>query len=145
MEYYLCRAMEVCRLSEDQLNRLHTHEASERLVKNFNPALGTYEQIENRGQRCLMPYEIQARFNLPTLKEVYLIPEDDAAQSTHNQRLRGDMRKFDLVPIVDLSTLNVEKVHDFDFKVKKLNDELKLDFVYRGGKSKKQRISSDLD
>lgn len=144
MEYYLCRAMEVCRLSEEQLSSLHLHESSERVVKDFNPKLGTFASVEYKSSRCLMPYEIQSKFKLPLLKEVYLIPENDNAQSSHNQRLRNEFRSLELIPKGgDLSTLDVERVHSFDKSIREFNNQMKIDLVYRGGRERK-RMSDEL-
>lgn len=145
MEYYLVRAMEVCRLSQSQSARLHAHEASDRISRDFDPILGTYKETAVRGMRCLMPYEIQEKFGLPTLKEAYGIPEDDQDQAKHNQRLRKDFAKNDIFPKGgDLSTMRVREVHDFDLLVRSLNDQMKIDLCYRGGRQNKSRISENI-
>lgn len=122
MEYYLCRAMEVCRLNEEQLIQLYTKEKNTR--------------------RGLNPCEIQELFKLPTLKEHYGIPpENDNAQANYNQKLRIKFRECELRPGgEDLSYGDLEKLKEFDSKVRRAFDELKLDFQFSLGKAGKRAI-----
>jgi len=134
--------MEVCRLSEDVLSRLHAHELSERYLQDYDSLTGTFKKNEKKEVRCLMPFEIQEMFNLPPLKQVYMIPEVEAEQSSHNQRLRNEFRLAGLVENGrDLSVVNVLEVHAFDRKAKEANDALKIDLVFRGSKTTKGKFS----
>ena len=146
MEYYLCRAMEVCRLSEDQLYWLHNHEIKSRLIQEIDPITLEPTKFKGRDKRCLFPWEIQECFDLPTLKEVYGIPDNDVAQSGHNQRLRGMFRKKGLIPIGgDLVITDVETIHAFDEKVR-LDPELDLQFRYTGeGKKGRKKAVDEID
>ena len=117
MEYYLCRAIEVNRLREDEISRLFYHEKI----------------------KCLMPYEIQEIFGKITLKEEYGIPEKDVAQSAHNQRLRAELKKLDIAPIHgDISPLDVEAIHAFDIKLKRAVENGQANLHYSGGVGNKR-------
>ena len=122
MEYYLCRAMEVCRLDHEQMIQLHVKE------RNI--------------ERGLNPYEIQEIFKLPTLKEHYGIPQDnDSAQANHNQKLRMKFRELGLKPQHgDLAYGDLRALEDFDFKVRKAHDELSLDLQFSLGKVGRRNI-----
>ena len=125
MEFFICRALEVGRLTEEQLIKLETHE------RNIH--------------RCLTPPEIQESLNLPTLKEAYQIPEHEVSQSQYNMQIRSKLRANYLVPnFGDFSISDVEKIHAYDKNVKALTDTLALEFTFQGGKSKR-RISEDLE
>lgn len=122
MEYFLCRAMEVARMSLQQLDQLHHHER----------------------KVCLMPHEIQHLFGLPPLRDVYLIPEDEAAQARHNQRLRARFRELKLHPPGgDLSICDGEAVHRFDKRFRFELEQGNLDLVYSAG-GRRSRLKEDL-
>ena len=122
MEYYLCRAMSVCQLDNEQLMALYAH--------------------ENNIGRALYPFEIQEIFKQPTLKEYYGIPvENDIAQDNHNQKLRTQFRKLGLKPKNgDLSTNNLEEIKTFDEKVRDAFDTLALNLEFSFGKAKKRNV-----
>lgn len=122
MEYYLCRALESCRLTEEQLYKLHAHEKKERV------------------KRCLNPFEIQEIFGLNSLKEHYRIPVNDSAQSGHNQKLRGIFRNKNLIPVNgDFSVMQIDEIHAFDEKVR---SDPTLDIALFFGIEKKSFVSS---
>lgn len=123
MEYYLCRAMEVGRLSPVQLDRLHNQEQ----------------------KKCLFPFEIQSLFNLSTLKQIWGIPNNDISQDLHNQRLRLDFKKINLVPAMgDLSVLDTSAVHDFDIRVRHEMEQGNLNLSCNIGGGKK-RLKDSVD
>jgi hypothetical protein len=123
MEYILRRAMEINRLGVGQIDAL----------QNKEKEIG----------RCLYSHEIQKKFGLPELKEVYLIPSDDARQSSHNQRIRGEMRNNNLIPPMrDFQMNEVAQVHEWDMKAKLLFDDLKVDFTFNDTKSNKKLSTS---
>lgn len=145
MEYYLCRALEVCRLNQTELEKLHVYEKSGSVLKKYDASKGTFGEIRSKSQRCLMPHEIQSMFNKPLAKESYLIPEDATFQSVHFNRLRNEFRANDLIPKGgDFPAHNVEAVHSFDESVIQASNALKVDLVFRG-KEKKSRLSSSFD
>lgn len=109
--------MEMNRLNESQISQLQNH-----------------EQV-----KCLMPHEIQNLFGLLSLKEEYNIPEKDAEQSGHNQRLRAELKRANVAPMVgDISPLEVEAIHVFDWNVKKAIEEGFIKLHYMGGSTKKK-------
>lgn len=145
MEYFLCRALEVCRLSQSEIEKLHEHEKSDRILKKYDASKGTFGEMQMKIPRCLMPHEIQSMFNKPLLKESYLIPEDQTLQSVHFNRLRNEFRAIDLIPKGgDFSAQNIEAIHFFDESVIHASNALKVDLVFRG-KEKKGRLSSSFD
>lgn len=84
---------------------------------------------------------------LPTLKEHYQVPVDnDAAQSSHNQRLRGEFRKAGLIPKYDdYPVSRVEEIHNFDFKAREANDHMKVDLMCRAGNVSKRRAKNEIE
>lgn len=101
----------------------------------------------HRATRCLYPHEIQERFGLPTLKEHYEIPTDnDSAQSSHNQRLRGEFRAAGLFPQHgDISVADIDAVHSFDESVRQADQDLKITLQFTmPGAGKKKRASDDI-
>ena len=118
MEYPIARSMEVCRLDLGQLYQLQEREK----------ILG----------RCLMPHEIQDKFNLIPLKVCYEIPERDPAQAEHTQRLRNDFYQHRLFPAFKFVEADrVDLVHEFDNKVRALVvDEMKFELRYTGAERK---------
>lgn len=127
MEYILCRAMEICRLNEEQYVQL----------KNKESNVG----------RCLYPSEIQQIFNLPLLKEVYQIPELEVPQAVHNQRLKSEFRAKGLIPIPtgDLDVYQTHYVHLWDRKVKEFHDHMQLDLMFRSSRATKKRLSDQIE
>lgn len=111
MEYLLSRSMDVCRLNYEDMIKLHVRE-------------------KNAG-RCFFPQEIQGIFKLPLIKQHYEIPDHEAAQSAHNQRLRNEFLAAGLN--LNMGYSEPESIHDFDNKVRGFHDEMKIDFKYRGG------------
>lgn len=126
MELYLTRAYDVCRITEEDLIRLQTKE-------------------RNLG-RALLPHEIQGLFALPLIKEAYQIPEHEASQSSHNQRLRGEFRNNGLIPKYDDFNLNeLEKIHEWDHRVRVATDDLKVNLTYQGSRGSKRKISEEME
>ena len=118
MNYAESRAMEIKRLSYEQMISLKIYE-------------------KNAG-RAFFPHEIQTRFSLPPLKATYLIPEIDAAQAAHCQKIRNDFYKEKIYPKYEhLSSLNLDEAHAFD----SLIADTMLDFVYSGSKKVSLRES----
>lgn len=119
MEYYLCRALEVARLDDSQLALLHKHEKSVESKRGYDYQTQTYESVNPRAPRALTPFEIQQMFNLPTLKEHYCIPSDENTLSVHMDLVRKQLRAKNLVPLSgELSSFEVEKVHNFDANIR---------------------------
>lgn len=144
VEYYLCRAMEVARLTDEQLARLQAHEKKPRVGREWDTKTQDFKTFEDRIVRCLNPWEIQSCLGLPTLKEHWAIPDNDMALAMHNQRLRNQLRnaemgggeKKNLVPLRDFSILgieNVEAVHRFDLEIKR--SVISFRFQFGSGKS----------
>lgn len=121
MEYAICRAKEVKRLSYEN-----------------HIGLKVYERNANR---CLMPWEIQERFNLPPLKLTYMIPEIEATQASHNARIKSRLYELGIFPkYLYLSALDPETAQRFDEVI----DKADIDFVYSGG-SKKGKFRDQLE
>lgn len=118
MEFNLTRAMEICRLDLGQMFQLHEREIA-------------------RG-RCFLPHEVQTLFNLPELKVTYEIPEVEASQSAHNQRIRNEFNQHKVYPeFFYLQSLSPHEVHLFDAMVRKLVvDDMKMELRYMGGEKK---------
>jgi hypothetical protein len=123
---FLARAMEIGRMSPDQVDLLHSCE-----VKN----------------RALQPYEIQILFGLPQLKEHYQLPPEDLnAQAVHNQRLRGDFRRAGIYPDGgDMSGARLDTLHAFDNRFLLALAENKINLFYMGPtETKRKRITDSL-
>lgn len=123
MEYFLCRAMEIGRLTTDQIWLLQ----------------------EREKKCCWMPYQIQDFFKLPVLKEHYQIPTDDlTAEANHNQRLRSEFRKSGIYPKYgDIHEGDPEEAHLFDDQVLEALKLNKINLFYMGSISKyKKHIES---
>ncbi len=133
MEFYLCRAMEVARLLESDLERLHAHEEKERIFREWDTQTQTFGKPENRIRRALFPSEIQECFKIPTLKDIWGIPETDQAQQAHAHRIRTELRALELSPKHDFLVMSVDEVHAFDKRVAKAVSEGKINFSYQGG------------
>lgn len=126
MEYFLCRALEVCRVGHEELIKLHVHE------KNIG--------------RCLLPAEIQDILALAPLKEHYQIPDHDPSQSAHNQRLRGEFRINGLIPKHgDFVLTEIGDIHNFDERVRIINDDLKINLTFRSTKGARKKISEEFE
>ncbi len=127
MEYYLCRAMEVCRLSGEQLARLHV--------------------AENNIKRGLYPFEIQALFKLCTLKEHYGIPPDnEIAQANHDQKLRVQFRRLKLIPLgEDLVLTKIDALKKFDLSVIRQSEDLALDLTFHARNQNRRSIETFQD
>lgn len=140
MEYHLCRAMEICRLTEDQLFNLHEHEAKERIFEEWDQRTQTFGKSRDKATRGLMPFEIQELFKLSPLKEHYSIPENDIAQSVHNQRLRLELKGLGLAPKFDLVISDVPTIHAFDTSIREADKQGKLNLHYQGPKARNRMI-----
>lgn len=123
MEDYLWRAMEVARLTPDELEKVQT--------------------TELRIARILMPFEIESGLKLPSLKDQYGIPEDENAQIRHKTRIRGELQILKLSPRYDLPVNNLNEVHEFDMRIKNAANLGSISFYCQS--SKKARISDNLD
>lgn len=143
MEYYLCRAMEVARLSMDQLFQLQAHEKKDRRIVEFDPLSGETLKVNEKSTRCLMPYEIQEMFKLPTLKETWNIPSVETLQEQHNINLRKQFRERGMIPRGgDFNLTNTADIHDFDERVKHEINNSNLDFICHVGSSKRRLSDS---
>lgn len=121
MDYAISRAHEIKRLDYEQQISLKV--------------------FENNSGRCLFPHEIQERLVLPPLKATYTIPEIEAAQASHTQRIRGEFYKTNIYPKYEhLSPLDIEKCHEFDEAINQAN----IDFVYSGG-SKRRNLREEVE
>lgn len=126
VELYLTRAYDVCRINEEDLIKLQTKES-------------------NIG-RALLPHEIQGLFALPLIKEAYQIPEHESSQSSHNQRLRGEFRTNGLIPKFEDFNLNeLEKIHEWDHRVRVASNDLKVNLTFQGGRGSKRKISEEME
>jgi hypothetical protein len=122
MNYSIARSHEIRRLSYEQMISLKVY--------------------EKNAQRCLMPWEIQERFNLPPLKATYLIPEVEAAQASHTARIQGDFYQQKIYPtFLYLGSLDIDKAHEFDRVVSESN----VDFIYSGAGQKKTKFRDLID
>lgn len=138
MEYYLCRAMEVSRLTEEQLRSLQSYEKKERYFTEWDERTQTFGKATDRKVRCLYPHEIQDCFKLCTLKEHYGMPEVEAAQSVHNQRLRVEFKKNHFSPKFDLMIMDISNVHEFDDVIREADRKGLLNLHYQGGVTKRR-------
>ena len=145
MEEYLCRAMEVARLTDSELERLQNHEKKDRVLKEFDPITNTFKKQELRIRKILRPFEIQECLKLCTLKEQYGIPvDDDFHQNMHNQRLRKEMKDLKLTPLYDFHVHEVDKIHPWDWEVKEAVKAGKISFYYQSGGMGKKRVEEEL-
>lgn len=136
MEEYLCRAMEVARLTDIELERLQEHEKRERVLSVY---MGEPMKI----RKILRPFEIQMALKLCTLKEQYGIPEsDDSSQAEHNKRLRKELKDLNLTPKHgDFSVMDVIQIHPWDWKVREAVKAGKISFYYQSGGMGKKRLA----
>lgn len=106
----------------------------------------TIQTKERNSGRALMPYEIDALYGFPPLKEHYGIPPDDlTAQAGHNQRLRGDFRRANIYPEHDLPQKNVEKVHSFDQEVVLALEQNRINLHFMGGSPRRKRMADQIE
>lgn len=145
MEFYIGRAMEVCRLSEDQVFLLHEHEKKSLLNLDLNPDGGVDpEKVRTKMIRCLLPFEIQSCFNLHTLKEHYGIPIHEASQAAFAQKLRHTFRVKGLIPEGgDFSVNDLDRIHAFDLAVRS-DPMIDLAFQFDGKNMKGADDEKDL-
>jgi len=97
MENYLHRAMEVYRLSDDQLRDLQELEIRDGYIKTIS---------------------IQQRYRLPSLKDHYGIPDRETDIKQHAARLASDLHQEKVAPFHDYSTIDVETAHAYDQKIR---------------------------
>lgn len=133
MEFFVARAMQIGCLDESQLLALHARERE----------LG----------HCIHNSQIQRMFGLTTIKDLMLIPEDDASQERHSARVKRDLlttkiaknevvtlyrdnhesKDFNLPPWECLNISNPELVHAFDCRVLDGVKDGNISLVYSGG------------
>ncbi len=120
MEFYLCRALEIARLTAEQLSVLHEAETK-------------------KGLGCLAPSGIQSTFGLTTLKEHYKVPVGGKAAerlaAAHWLRCAGLLADRQYLsgfmpPAVVLQEGNIEAVHLFDSRIFQAVLGGKLTFMY---------------
>lgn len=122
MEFYLTRAFEIARLTLGQIEMLHAKEA----------VIG----------RALMPSEIQRCFLIPTLRDHFGIPEAEADQAALNERVRKELLERKIWPYkYDLSSLDIELIHDFDDRLTKALELRPIDFTAPSGGKPRFRSS----
>jgi len=144
MEYYLCRAFEIGRLTLDQVSKLQEFEKKDRILEDYDYRTESFGRIRNKPCRCLLPFEIQQMFNLPPLKDFYGIPDEASEQAKHMQRIRDDFKKNNLGPKYDLSTLDIFTAHVFDQTVLNALQDCRLNFHYVGSK-KGRRATEEVE
>jgi hypothetical protein len=113
MDFLSVRAIEVARLTEDQLNQLHEHEKK----RGFASANS----------------DIQKNFQLSTLKAHYGIPDHPESMSLHAARIKQVIRDAKLWRIEGDSSVfsgDLDAIHSFDWGV--WNRRFNLDFSYQG-------------
>lgn len=132
MDFYVNRAMLIACLNPHQIIALHAKERS----------MG----------RILAPFEVQSILGVPTIKEMFGIPEDESAQSQHANRIRSELlaRKVaediqlvdsegriekTLKPWEGITESVPERVHDYDIRVQSAAEEGKILFAYEGPSS----------
>ncbi len=99
------------------------------------------QTLERNKGRCLMPHEIQGFFKSDALKIVYGIPELEAAQANHIQRVRQQFFSTRLYPPYrDTSCLDVDEVHKFDLAF----ESAVIDFSYHDGSTRRRRMSDEV-
>lgn len=114
MDFYICRAMEVGRLSREQLERLHEIEAG-------SPELGTHGL-----GRCLNSYEIMLIFRIPGVKDFYEIAGRNVEIILQDwaDKLRDELIMAKCLPYDEkehrikwITSSDVEETHAFDWGV----------------------------
>lgn len=138
MEYYLCRAMEVARLTEDEFIRLQNHEKKGRYFKDWDNLNQTFGNPVDRTKRTLMPFEIQDCLKLKSSREIWGVPDHEQAQSAHSQRLRSRLDALKIAPKHDFHNSQVDLIHEFDSKVRDsvAGGEIDFAFQYTGSNSR---------
>lgn len=116
MKNSTARAMQIVCLMGEQIEQLH-------------------ELEKNRGY--LIPnWNIQSLFGLPTIKDRFRIPFDDAAQSNHAMRIESEINKNGFYN-VELShienNMNLDWTHAFDWTI--FNNQGKISWDYVGGRT----------
>lgn len=141
MDFFVARAMQIACLDRFQLERLH--------------------EAEKRRGYCFQNADIQTVFHLPTIKEFWCLPDDEAGQQAHAGRIKtlllGEKvalsESFDgvdegqshtrkvVLPAWDaISTGRVPSTHRFDRLVQDAKDSGKIDFAYAGGNQGGSRL-----
>ena len=122
MDYYVARAMQVAYMSQDDIRALHAHE-------------------DKRGY-CLNPFDIQHLFGIASIKETWMIPDDDnEAQVSHSARVKSAIDRLGLTR-TDYGfpgQINTDATHAFDWAVSKNTGN--VDFVYSGPTKRSRRLS----
>lgn len=113
MDFLSVRAIEIARLTEEQLKQLHDREKT----RGFTSANS----------------DIQMFFHLPTLKAHYGIPDHPESMSFHAARIRQVIHAAKLWRVEGESSVfsgDLDAVHSFDWGV--WNRRFNLDFSYQG-------------
>jgi hypothetical protein len=118
MNYATSRALEISRLSAEQIERLHSHEVKTELPIGWDPESRTYTRPVTRHRRCLMAYEIQAMFNLSPLRQHYEIEDSESGRARAAVRADNAISAAGLFPEFEhLSAADVDRIHEFDSRV----------------------------
>ncbi len=140
MDFFVSRAMQVGYMDDSQLRALHAKE-------------------RDRGT-CFANFEIQRMFGLSTVKDRWLIPDDNGAQEIHAQRVKMELltskvarnevvtlykdnhekKDFNLPPWENLTIGNLESVHAFDARVLDAVNDMKISLVFSGAGAGKSSL-----
>lgn len=136
MEFYICRAMDIARLNYGQIRLLHDHERE----------LG----------RCLFPSEIRTKFQLPSLKDTWHMPDAKDSKSVagleaHAKRVANEIFKADCFigngGRIEPSGISGEDspVHIFDHKIFHATEDHAINFTYVAPVKKNSLVSEVSD
>ena len=114
VENYIIRALNVTRLSSDNLWKLQQREI----------AIG----------RAFGAQEIQEVFHIDTAKSAWGIPDKNEDCAKHNARLRKEMAEKGLVPKHDFTHGDLDEIHKFDDQIRSAYEKMDIDLSYQGGK-----------
>lgn len=117
MEYFLCRAMDISRLLPEEIEKLQAKE-------------------RNMG-RGMAPFETSHFLEKGTIRDHWGIPDDEGAMKRHNERIREGLGVIGLKPKYDFSVTDVEKIHEWDWKVYQASNELKIDMAFQERKGRR--------
>jgi hypothetical protein len=140
MDFYLSRAMQIAGMDIGPINDLHDRE-------------------RERGY-CLPNWNVQMLFHLPTIRERWCIPDDEAAQSAHANRVRGQLLSLKIArneqkqvvnnegneitevlkPWEAVTTGNIDFAHEYDARVYDAVQAGTISFAYEGAASSGTRL-----
>lgn len=125
MEFFVSRALDVGRLSYEELMGLHV--------------------AENNEKRCLLPFEVTKRFRLANIKAHYGVPDGNGmgiagAQAKWAEHVRREIAggALNKVPVPH-SVHDLETAHPFDLAVFEAVEKLAVNLTYEAARGRNKK------